>query len=130
MLTIPQAQQDQGCNSSEGHQEKQDAPAAKSVHGDPQEDAGQGRCATGQQGAQVEVRWAPSSSHRLVAVANGMGNKAVRRGGKGKKGVCIPTCSPPLPRLPSAEVLRPSPPSQPLTQLLAWPLAQTPRLTW
>ena len=87
MLTIPQAQQDQGRNASEGHREKQDAPAAKSVHGDPQEDAGQGSCAAGQQGAQVEVRWAPSSSHRLVAVANGVGNKAVRQGGEAKNGV-------------------------------------------
>lgn len=87
MLTIPQAQQDQGRNASEGHREKQDAPAAKSVHGDPQEDAGQGSCAAGQQGAQVEVRWAPSSSHRLVAVTNGVGNKAVRQGGEAKKGV-------------------------------------------
>lgn len=87
MLTIPQAQQDQGRNASEGHREKQDAPAAKSVHGDPQEDTGQGSCAAGQQGAQVEVRWAPSSSHRLVAVTNGVGNKAVRQGGEAKKGV-------------------------------------------
>lgn len=101
MLTIPQAQQDQGCNASEGHQEKQDAPAAKSVHGDPQEDTGQGRCAAGQQGAYVEVRWAPSSSHRLVAVANGVGNKAVRRSWKAKKGVWIPTHSLPQPWLPS-----------------------------
>lgn len=51
------------------------APAAKSVHGDPQEDTGQGCGAAGQQRAQVEVRWAPSSSHRLVAVTNGMGNE-------------------------------------------------------
>lgn len=47
VLTIPQAQQDQGCNARESHREKQDAPAAKTVHGDPQEDTGQGRCATG-----------------------------------------------------------------------------------
>lgn len=97
MLTIPQAQQDQGRDASEGHREKQDAPAAKSVHGDPQEDTGQGRCAAGQQGTQVEFRWAPSSSHRLVTVANGVGNKAVRRGGKAKKGACILTRS--LPQL-------------------------------
>lgn len=79
MLTIPQAQQDQGCNASEDHQEKQNAPAAKSVHGDPQEDTGQGSCAAGQQGTQVEVRWAPATAHRLVAVANGMGNEAAGR---------------------------------------------------
>lgn len=116
VLTIPQAQQGQGCNASERHREKQDAPAAESVHSDPQEDAGQGRCATGQQGTQVEVRWAPSSSHRLVAVANGVGNKAVRQGGEAEDsvcGVCIVTCSLSPPWLPSAGVLRPSPPSQP-----------------
>lgn len=87
MLTIPQAQQDQGSNAGKGHGEKKDAPAAKSVHGDPQEDTGQGCGAAGQQRAQVEVRWASSSSHRLVAVANGMGNEAVRRGGEAKNRV-------------------------------------------
>lgn len=79
MLTIPQAQQDQGRDACEGHGEKQDSSAAKSVHSHPQEDAGQGCSATGQQGAQVEVRRAPSSSHRLVAVPDGLRNKAVGR---------------------------------------------------
>lgn len=87
MLTVPQAQQHQGCDASQGHGEKQNAPAAKPVHGDSQEDTGQGCCATGQQGAQVEVRWAPSASHWLVAVANGMRNEAAEVGGEAESDV-------------------------------------------
>lgn len=127
MLTIPQAQQDQGRNASEGHREKQDAPTTKSVHGDPQEDTGQGRCAAGQQGAQVEVRWAPCSSHRLVAVGNGVGNEAVRKGGKQRTVSESP--APACPRPQSS--VGPLPPlSQLPSQLLAWPWALTRRLTW